>query len=186
LSAVVSVGGTALGVVLLVAAAGKALGRWSPDRFLAAAGLPRGLVPPARVGVPIAEGGVGALLVAGVRASALCVAAAGLLAAFAAVQGRVYATRPQTSCGCFGALDENLPPWLALARAVVLALAGAAVAAGAFLDGGGSIDAAAAASGAATGIAFLLALALLGRVLWFERWRRLEWRAPPTLSESVR
>ena len=186
MSGVVAFGATALGVVLLVAAAGKVVGRWSPDRFLEAAGLSRGFVPVARIGVPIVEGGAGALLVGGVRAPALYVVTAALLVAFAAVQGRVYATRPQTSCGCFGALDEDLPPSLALARAVVLALAGVGLAVGTVLRWGGSVEAATAASGAATGVAFLLGFALLGRVLWFERWRRLEWRRPATIEEALR
>jgi drug/metabolite transporter (DMT)-like permease len=66
----------------------------------------------------------------------------------------------------------------------VVGMLGLAV--GTVLRWGGSVEAATAASGAATGVAFLLGFALLGRVLWFERWRRLEWRRPATIEEALR
>lgn len=110
------IGGALLGLVLLVAAAAKALDPAGFGREIVALGLPGGIPPLAAAVAAIGfEALLGLLLLLDVRRPAVIVAAALLVAFFLAVTGRSAwraahgIVDDSPSCGCFGNLVERTP-----------------------------------------------------------------------------
>ncbi len=105
----------ALGLVLLVATLAKAIDPQSFAELLQAEGLTFGLPPMvAAVLVLAVEGGLGLLLVLGVRRRWSLAAVSVLVVGFVALNGRswwraVHGTADEASCGCFGNLVQRTP-----------------------------------------------------------------------------
>jgi len=104
-----------LGLVLLVATVAKALDPAGFAELMQAKGLTFGLSPLAAALVALAlEGGIGLLLVLGVRRRWTLIAASVLVAGFVALNGWVWwqaahGAEPDAGCGCFGNLVQRSP-----------------------------------------------------------------------------
>ena len=105
----------ALGVVLLVATLAKALDPQSFAEHLRAEGLTLGLPPMAAAVLALAlEGGLGLLLVLGVRRRWSLAAVTLLVVGFVALNGwdwwrAAHGEAPAAGCGCFGNLVQRSP-----------------------------------------------------------------------------
>lgn len=111
-----TVGAVVLGVVLLIAAAAKALDPLTFAQQIEQQGLARWVSAPALAIVALAlEVGLGLLLVLGVRRLWVLLPAAALVAFFVFLTGRdawraAHGTLPEdAACGCFGNLVERTP-----------------------------------------------------------------------------
>jgi hypothetical protein len=163
----------ALGTVLMLAGAMKLSDGGAFARYLGDQGIPPRLSPV----VPVAEGALGLLLLAGVFLAVVVPAATVLALAFVVVQLRDLARGGgRGGCRCFGALDRGT------GAAVPLLRAGAVLAAATCLTLGIGGDAPSAALGtghtdatvvgAASGAALVMGLSVLSRTRRFEQWRR--------------
>lgn len=121
----------ALGLVLLVATLAKAIDPQSFAELLQAEGLTFGLPPMAAAVLVLAvEGGLGLLLVLGVRRRWSLIAASLLVVGFVALNGRAWwraahGTAAEAGCGCFGNLVQRSPAaafWQDLAMLLPLVL----------------------------------------------------------------
>lgn len=170
---------SAIGTVLLIAAAAKRADGGAFAVYLARAGLRDRTARPLATAVPAVEAVVGALLLTGVVLRVVGVVAAGLAALFLLVQLReVHRHGLRGGCRCFGALDSGEPSAVPLVRAAVV-FAGALPLAALVLVGDGSVgaftgDEAAAATvvGTLSGAAVVAAFTVAGETAAFERWRR--------------
>jgi hypothetical protein len=163
-----------VGAVLLAAAVAKIASKGSLRPFLLISGFPAQIASlTARLVAPI-EGLTGLLLVAGLADLVVGAMTLALSAAFITVQLRSHKQINAEDCRCFGFLDVG--EWrISLARSIFLGLGSLGVVAFATASALGSSGSqtgfSATAGGAASGAAFVAALALLGQVLHFEQHR---------------
>lgn len=126
-----------LALVFTVAAAGKLVDRAGAKRALADFRVPRVLIAPIGWLLPIAELAVAAALLVTPSARAGAIGAAILLLAFMAGVGAAMARGEAPDCNCFGQIGSAPAGKSTLARnAVLVAVAGFAIAAGPGTDPG--------------------------------------------------
>jgi hypothetical protein len=170
---VLSVG---VGSILLLSAALKMQRPTEFERYVRAAGLAGYAAPRVAAGIILAEAAVAALLLAGAIPLLALAAAACLSTGFVILQVSTFLTGTKTTCGCFGSLDAAVAPGVHLVRAGVLA-ASTVTALVALISSGEAHALFAAPSwvqatvGILSGGSFVIAFALLGQVVFFQKWR---------------
>jgi hypothetical protein len=117
-----------LAVVLAFAAVAKLIDRDGFRDTLADLRVPRPLVAPAAIGLPVLELVLAIGLLPARTAGAAAALAAALLAVFAVALGIAVARPEPVACRCFGALSHALVGRATVARTVALAALAAAVA----------------------------------------------------------
>jgi uncharacterized membrane protein YphA (DoxX/SURF4 family)/peroxiredoxin len=110
-----------LALVFAFAGAAKLVGLERTRATLAAFGVPRGLVAPAAIALPIAELAVAAALIVPASARVGAVVAVVLLAAFSGAVARLLARGERPDCACFGGLGSTPVGTGTLTRNLVLA-----------------------------------------------------------------
>jgi hypothetical protein len=177
---VLSVG---VGSILLLSAALKLQSPAEFERYVRTAGLAGRAARGAAYAVILVEAVVAVLLVAGALPLVALGAAACLSLGFVVLQASTFLAGTRTTCGCFGPLDAAVAPGVHLVRALVLAaLALAALVAlvaskeaHTLLAVPGGLEVAV---GGLSGTSFVIGFALLGQVVFFQRWRPRGSRAP--------
>jgi len=155
--------------ILALAAVTKVAARVDLAPFLVTVGVPGRLARVLAPAVAPAEAILAVLLATGVAAAGVTMAALALSLAFVGAQVKSFRNTQSEGCRCFGHLDSNEK---------ASALVGAALLAGSLLlaslavvTGGAPGDTATRTWGTLTGIGAVVALALIGQVLGFQRER---------------
>ncbi len=128
MSAALLIARCALALVFAVAAVAKLADRGGFRHTLGEFGMPRALVGPAAIALPLAELAVAVLLVPEPTAVAGAIAALVLLAAFSAAIARVLLRGEQPDCNCMGQVHSTPVGAGTLARNATLAVVAGTIA----------------------------------------------------------
>lgn len=162
----------ATGVVFLSAGAAKISFRVSVSPLLRELGVPGQAAVIAGWAIPVVEVALGVLLLTNRLANIVGAAASVIGLAFFFMQLLARRKHVGNDCRCFGPLDSSGIPLLAITRSLCLAVAALLLVVSLGLQGRTSQDTwspSMTLSGAATGLALVLAFALLGEVWSLER-----------------